>query len=524
MKKQLKFIVLGAVLGLSIVAAPSIKAGFFPVRPTFDYNKYSGNNDCNDTSNIARDGGRCGSLDGPVFNSFVNTPSYGDERSFTDGRRTDQSVGSNVDTVRNVTEGSKQVVIRMYVHNNANQNTNASGKGVATNARVKVELPTNADNALRAVGSISASNASTVYDTVDMTADRNFKVNYVPGSAKLLRNNVAYPLSNDIVTGAGALIGDDSQMDGNFKGCFDYAALVELTVNIVPEASSDLQVVKTVRKDGDTTWAKEVNAKPGDKVQWQIGTKNIGLDPLNNVAVRDVLPPHIKLVNGSVKMKDQYGVHDQNDGPVFSNGGIALGTYGSGGATYIIFTTTVEGDFAECSTRVRNVALARSTQTPEERDDADVVITKENCNPTTPQYSCDSFTATIGANRKTTFTTKASATNGATIKRYQYTFGDGSEVLITDKATVDYTYKNYGEYIASVAVDVEVNGVITTVKDPKCIAKVVFDNPSTPPSTPPTTTTVSSLPNTGAGAVLAIFAGVTGLSTLAYSVLARRFS
>ncbi|MEK9195762.1 MAG: hypothetical protein AAB914_00155, partial [Patescibacteria group bacterium] len=77
MKKQLKFIVLGAVLGLSIVAAPSIKAGFFPVRPTFDYNKYSGNNDCNDTSNIARDGGRCGSLDGPVFNSFVNTPSYG---------------------------------------------------------------------------------------------------------------------------------------------------------------------------------------------------------------------------------------------------------------------------------------------------------------------------------------------------------------------------------------------------------------------------------------------------------------
>lgn len=60
------------------------------------------------------------------------------------------------------------------------------------------------------------------------------------------------------------------------------------------------------------------------------------------------------------------------------------------------------------------------------------------------------------------------------------------------------------------------------------------DNPSTPenecvptqpptPTPPPTVTTVTTLPDTGPGAVIATFLGVSGISSAIYYVVARRF-
>jgi uncharacterized repeat protein (TIGR01451 family) len=369
----------------SIIGAPFVaNAGFFPSRPVYNYNKYDANNqNCDDPNNPAAQNGRCGSMNGPVFNSFINTPSYGDERYFTDGYRTDRGKASTADTISDVTEGSKQVVIRMYVHNNANQNTNASGKGVAHNTKVKLELPTTSGSSLQAVGAISASNATPgeVSDTVYMTAKRSFKVAYVPGSAKLLRNTSSYALSDSIVT-SGAPIGYNS-MNGELPGCFDYAALVEVTVNIIPDPSHDLQLVKQVKNVGDTTgWKKEVNSKPGQEEQWLLTTKNVGLDPLTDVSVRDILPPHVALVPGSVKIVNADSQsYAQDDDPLFDNG-LNLGEYPSGGGRYIMFKTQALDDFPGCSVRVRNVAKADSNEiTNEISDYADVVITKENCNP-----------------------------------------------------------------------------------------------------------------------------------------------
>ncbi|NDC22451.1 hypothetical protein EBZ57_03750, partial [bacterium] len=48
----------------------------------------------------------------------------------------------------------------------------------------------------------------------------------------------------------------------------------------------------------------------------------------------------------------------------------------------VLFKTKALDDFAGCSVRVRNIAKAKSAQnTTEISDYADVVITKENCNP-----------------------------------------------------------------------------------------------------------------------------------------------
>ncbi len=525
LSSKAKLAVAVAVVGIA-VAPFAVSAGFFPAdRPTFDYNKGSDSSNCNDPNDPGAQNGRCGSLNGPVFNSFVNTPGYGDERAFFDGRRADQP-GVAYDVVTDVTEGTKEVVLRMYVHNNANQTTNASGLGVAKNTRVSVELPTNTGSALRAVASITADNATPreVVDSVDMTASRPFNVQFVPGSATFYNNGPfagGVQLSDSIVSG-GTQIGWDS-LNGNLPGCFEYEGVVELRLKITPEQSNELQLVKEVRKAGETDWKREVQTKPGDRVQWLLSTKNLGLDTIDEVAVRDVLPPHVSLVNGSVRVIDENGDRVQADAPVFSNGGIGLGTYNSGGGRYVIFDTTVSGDFEECQKRVRNIALARSKQTPTEvRDTADVVITREDCDEDiTPEYSCDSLTAEKIGGRKIRFTANASAINGATIQRYIFNYGDGSEEFVTDQRVVEHTYARDGQYATRLKVQIAVDNETFIVDGNQCATSITFTTPGTP--TTPVSTTPGKLPETGAGSAVLTFLAVTTASTMAYYyVVARR--
>lgn len=529
MSKKGKLLVAALTLTAFVGLPLAVNAGFFPGRATFDYNKSDPNGDCNDPNSVGRQGGRCGSMTGPVFNSFVNTPSYGDEREFMDGRKSEQPMPyNNTDTVSDVTEGSKKVVLRMYVHNNANETTNASGLGIARNAKAKMELPTEAGSALQAVGAISADNAvpAEVTDTVYLTANRKFKVQYEPGTAKLMRDNIAYPLSDSIVT-TGAPIGD-KVMDGNLPGCFDYAALVEITVNIIPEDDHELQVLKEVKKTGDPNWQKEVYATPGEEVQWLLSTKNIGLDAQNNVTLRDIMPPHMEMVPGSVEMINADGsTYPQQDQPLFGNG-LNLGNYPSGGGRYVKFKAKALGDFDGCYIRLQNVAKVRSDQKPtEQEDDADVVVVKEDCEPPVdvlPSYSCDLLQGVYGENKSVKFTTTASAKDGAVIKGYVYDFGDG-ETLTTDKAEVEHTYKADGQYAARVKVMVEVDGETVFAEGAACATSVTFTStPPTPgtPVTPGKPGTPGTLPATGAGSVIAIFSAVVSVSSAAYYMVARR--
>lgn len=542
LSRKTKLLVAIVALGAVVAVPLATRAEFYPARPTYDYNKYNGNNNCADPSNIALDHGRCGSMDGPVFNSFVNTPYYGDERAFFDGRRSDQSITSNADDITNVTEGSKEVVLRMYVHNNANQGTNcfanhkdANGvctqidndaPGVAKNANVRIALPTATEQVLRARAYISASNAAMVEDTADLTAHEKFNVSYVPGSAKLIRNNVPYSLSDNIVT-TGAPIGNTA-MNGFLPGCFDYAALVEIHVKVNAQPTPNLQVVKEVKMKGVPGFKKQVAAKPGETIQWRIGTKDISNANLSNVTVRDVLPPHLKVVPGSVHIVDtSQDVYQSGTAPSLFGGGLILGNFVPSSTSYILFDTTALGDFSGCSVLVTNLAYAHSDQTPNEvNDSANATITKENCTPPppTPSYTCDYLKATTGDNRMTTFTAGASASGGAQIKLYRYDFGDGTATLVTDKNVVQHQYAKDGQYAARVNVVFDVNGQNKVAGGDQCAVAVSFTTPSTP-STPGTTTsgTPGTLVNTGPGEVLGVFALTTAAGAIAYRwMLGRR--
>lgn len=375
-KTAVVLIALASVTGVT-GAAVKVAAEFYPNRPTFDYNKPCDANDADIYD-------RCGSLTGPVFNSFINTPSYGDERAFLDARRSDQTaLGSYKDVLNDVNGGSQEVVLRTYVHNNANQSTNANGTGIARNAKVRIALPTATSQTLRARSYISADNAALVEDTVDLVGTDQFSVEYVTGSAVLYDgDNFANgtPL-NDSIVGGGALIGSDT-LNGNINGCFEYAATVEIRVKIKPKSNPATKLVKEIRKSGEKDWKKEVRAKPGDTVDWLITVDNEGATVLNNVIIRDLLPPHLQLVAGSVKRINSNDTSVQDDKPLF-DGGINVGTYPVGSGFYVAFSTKVLDTFKACETRVRNIAYTRSDQIPTEvNDDADLIITKENCQPT----------------------------------------------------------------------------------------------------------------------------------------------
>ncbi|HJP96571.1 MAG TPA: malectin domain-containing carbohydrate-binding protein [Candidatus Saccharimonadales bacterium] len=102
--------------------------------------------------------------------------------------------------------------------------------------------------------------------------------------------------------------------------------------------------------------------------------------------------------------------------------------------------------------------------------------------PPTPTYSCDSLSAQLGADQKTyTFTTGASAVNGATISGYSYTFGDQTVVTAGGK-TIQHAYAP-GTYTASVTVTFAVNGSQVPVSSQNCRTTVMVAQPTAPTPT-----------------------------------------
>ncbi len=456
----------------------AVFAGYTPGnRPTFDYNKGSDASNCAVTTDPGYDHGRCGSLNGPVFDSFVNTPYYGDERAFLDARMSDKT--DTKDVLPYVTTGTKDVILRTYIHNNANQSTNSTGVGVAKDTKVRIALPTATDTSLRARSYITASNAtpSEVTDTADLVDTTPFSVSYVPGSAKIYNgaHQGGFNLSDNIVT-TGDLVGYD-QMDGNFPGCFNYQAYVEIHVKInVPTVS----ITKQVKNATDGAWQKATVAKPGETVKWLVTIKNTGNTTLDDVDVSDALPPHFAVVPGSVKRTDgaNNGVA-QNDTSLFTDKGINFTSYGSGAALYVRFDTLVKDDLTTCEAVMQNQAFVTTKETPvEQKDTANVTIKKDNCTPPpTPVVTCDALTATtysLKTGESTDFTAAATASH-TTITGYIFKVNGQ---VVQDSASNKYTFTKGTE--GTYAVDVTVKSPIGNVTSASCAKNITVTKIVTP--------------------------------------------
>lgn len=372
-KQNLKTVFV-SVLAIAVVAAPATAfAGFYPDRPVKDWN------------NVADRGG----FDHVVFNSFINTPYYGDERHFLDTRA--GSGNDAADNYKDVLEGVKDgdtLTLRTYIHNNGNQDLNGAnfdGPTVAKNAKVRILLPTGTNLSLRATSYISADNADpgTVSDTSDFKSSTPFSVQYIPGSATLVtgvNGGSEFKMSDSVVT-TGAPIGYN-QLNGVVPGCFEYQAFVYIKVKVT---TPGLDFQKQV-KIGSGTYQEQVEAKPGDTVKWRLAYKNSGSAQINNTIIKDKLPANLTLVPGSVTLVDAKHATGLklSDGDLFDSNGTNAGSYTAGSNGYITFETTVAAadKLPACSVTLTNVANSQADNVPSNEDTASVIV-KKNCVPPT---------------------------------------------------------------------------------------------------------------------------------------------
>ncbi len=368
-----------------------------------------------------------------VFNSITNNPDIGDERNFVRIRNLNDKTAKWSDDIK-ITE-SGEYVVRMYVHNNAADNLNL----VAENTAARFNVPTYSAKQIQIDGFLSSSNAQpgTVYDQAIFTSDKNFKLNYVAGSAKYT-NNVftgGVKLNDSIVNGNGTLLGYD-KLDGKIPGCFKYSGWVTFTVKAEVEKTSDFTVEKTVRKNGEKTWTKSVNAKTGDKVDYQIEFKNTGETQLNSVVIADQLPAGVEIVPGSVYLKNASNPNALNITDSLVYGGANIGHYTAGSNALLKFTAVVKDN--SCGTKTLVNTASATTSADKKNSTANVVVTKTCEPPKTPEYKCTGLSVTKLSRTKFEFNTTYTIKN-TTFTGVKYVIKDASGKIVAQKTVAGGT-------------------------------------------------------------------------------------
>lgn len=256
-------------------------------------------------------------LDKPGFNVFTGVPNYGNESDFMRGRVSGSSAAFT-DPVNDACATGTQYSIQMYVHNAANQtlNNNGTGPGVAHDTTVKVGVPSTTANKI--TGTISASNASAVNDTLTINCNgKTMQLAFVKDSAIQQRmDGSTAPLSNDIVT-TGARI-DSHGVSGDVWGCFDQRVIVYLKVEVKevptpPVSAGECKVVnmKTlggrkievsvsgITSGGATITGYEINWGDGSKSNKQTDTHEYAADGKYDITTR----VQVKYADGRTEWK-----------------------------------------------------------------------------------------------------------------------------------------------------------------------------------------------------------------------------
>lgn len=558
MRKKLSLAIASAI---AIVAIPvAVWAGFSPAnRATFQ---------CITPTN-------CPGANYVTFNSFTNAPNYGDERAFVDAKDATNTASGGYQDKMTVHDGQK-VVMRIYVHNNANPAAIGESAATAKNTRLQVLLPTSVKTANSASASVTADNANpgTVSDTVDFEGANPFSLAFDRNS--MVQVTYRPNGTGDYVTRSlpGAVFANDQTLNaalGDWKGCFNYAALITVTVvvkmdtpkppvakfactkldavqvsrtryDFTATASAENATIKSYtftakNEDGSVVDTKTVTTSattanysfeqsaPGTyTVNAVVNTDKGSTNPadcVKKVKIEKETPQVKFACTGlDVDQKSQtqfvFTAHAMVQNTTVKS--FVFAAKDSNGST--IDSQTVETNDTSASyvfeqskpgsyTVSAVVNTADGSTSP--ADCKKTVTVKEK--PVTPVYSCKSLTVTPGDGRSITAVVEYVAEGGAKLTSITYDFGDGN-TLLSGNTTVNHTYAKDGSYVVTASLAFNVNEVIKTVR---CTASVSITTPVTP--TPPAPT---PLPDTGPGAIAGLFTGVSALGAAGHYIVSRR--
>ncbi|MGH7195418.1 MAG: PKD domain-containing protein [Candidatus Saccharimonadales bacterium] len=149
------------------------------------------------------------------------------------------------------------------------------------------------------------------------------------------------------------------------------------------------------------------------------------------------------------------------------------------------------------------------------------------CQQAPPAYAaCASLTSQqVAAPAHAYQFSAAATTKNAAINSYNFDFGDGNNQVVTSNATSASTKHSYlkpGSYNATVTINSLQNGQAKALTSANCSVTITIAQPTPPTPPKPQTPTPPSLPNTGPGAVIGVFAGTSLIGSLAAGLWLKR--
>ncbi|MGH7218352.1 MAG: hypothetical protein ACREGE_02835, partial [Candidatus Microsaccharimonas sp.] len=394
-----------------------------------------------------------------TFNSITDNKQVGDERNFV---RIRESGSANYGDNVALTPG-KVYDVSVYFHNNAASNLNASGKGIAQNAKLKMEIPgvVNAGVNAAFTGTISASNANpvSVWDEAYGKNSTNGQValRYVSNSATFVSNGAinGQKLPDTLFT-TGANLGYDSQ-NGTVPGCNEYSGFVNFKIRV---DQPNFTVKKQVSVDAGKTWVDDsAKAKAGSTVQYRVTYQNTGTTQQDNVSLRDMLPAGVNYVAGSSLIANattggQY--KETKDG--ITTTGYNAGSYQPKGNVYFKFSAKLPSeDKLECGTNTL-VNTARATTSAGHKEDTATVVIDKTCKPVA-KYTCDSLKVTTVDRTNFKFAVDYTVQN-ATFKKVTYVIRNAQGTIVDTKTstakTLNYSQSKVGAYTVQATITVSV--------------------------------------------------------------------
>ncbi|MBR0431593.1 hypothetical protein IJK16_01180 [Candidatus Saccharibacteria bacterium] len=283
-----------------------------------------------------------------TFNSITDNPDIGDERNFVRVKEFGKS-GPHLDNA--TIEVGKTYEVYVYYHNGASADLNSSGKGIANNVRLKIDMPSElkAGQAAKIKGTISATNTTptSVWDTAYLTANDTVYLRYVQNSAVIHNGGSANGsvLDGNALFGEGAKLGHWSNQWGIIPACNEYAGYV--TFRVVADQPK-FYITKEVSTDGGNTWSETATAEPGQELMFKITYNNIGTTEQKGVTVRDSLALTDGLLDyvlGSTNVKIPANAdYVASPDKLFTEDGLVIGNFTAGQTSSIIYKVKVADD------------------------------------------------------------------------------------------------------------------------------------------------------------------------------------
>jgi uncharacterized repeat protein (TIGR01451 family) len=291
----------------------------------------------------------------------------------------------------------------------------------------------------------------------------------------------------------------------------------------------DIYRVKDVTTN--SAFADNISVACGDTVAFRVRIHNGGPETLTNIKVSATLNGASSTSHGSqVSLSADNNLHNMK---VTANAGAntaqaTTATYVSGSTQLLNYSTTPGGEsvLKNLPDGILSGGINIGSIGPLTADTEEVQFqAKVSCPTPPPQVSFACKGADVKQIDRTHFDFTAYAeVQNATVNSYVFTVKDASNKVV-DTQTVNtsalsavyhFNQSKVGTY--TVTAVIHTNQGTTEVG--KCEAGIAVT--STPPVTPPETPSTTTLPNTGPGGVVALFAGVSALGTAGHYVVSRR--